>query len=233
MLTLDLSKDQLSGPLAKYVKPLEALKELDESLEKEGGVVPLTDAPGKRLVYSPVGPINRDYDDVRRFSDAAFKGVKRALKAGAKNPLVVLPSSNGLKAYNLFDAAVVLGAYYAVYVVFIRLQNHLIQNRLMFCLLKPLEIREAIPTKAKKLDSINFANFEAKERSLSTYRLANAIESGLSVARDIGGSDPERMSAPNVAQYVQQLFEKSPVKVNVISDSKTLEKEFPCFGKTN
>lgn len=31
--------------------------------------------------------------------------------------------------------------------------------------------------------------------------------------RDIGGSDPERMAAPRVADYVQQLFENSPVEV--------------------
>lgn len=31
--------------------------------------------------------------------------------------------------------------------------------------------------------------------------------------RDIGGSDPERMAAPRVAEYVQELFKDSPVKV--------------------
>lgn len=31
----------------------------------------------KKLVYSPTGPLNRDYDDVRRCSDAAIAGVKR------------------------------------------------------------------------------------------------------------------------------------------------------------
>jgi leucyl aminopeptidase len=93
-----------------------------------------------------------------------------------------------------------------------------------------LEIREAIPSKSKKLDSINFTNFASTERTQSTYRLANAIESGRSVARDIGGSDPERMAAPNVAVYVQQLFQNSAVKVNVISDTKLLEKDYPCFG---
>lgn len=31
--------------------------------------------------------------------------------------------------------------------------------------------------------------------------------------RDIGGSDPERMAAPRVAEYVEELFKNSPVKV--------------------
>lgn len=33
------------------------------------------------------------------------------------------------------------------------------------------------------------------------------------VCRDIGGSDPERMAAPRVAEYVQELFTDSPVQV--------------------
>lgn len=31
--------------------------------------------------------------------------------------------------------------------------------------------------------------------------------------RDIGGSDPERMASPRVADYVQELFKDSPVQV--------------------
>jgi len=108
----------LGGPLAKYLPSLEQYKSADSSFEKEGGIIPLNDGSVKRLIYSPVGPINRDYDDVRRFSDAALKGVKRALKAGAKSPLIALPSSNGSQdKYSLFDVATVLGAYEAIYVV--------------------------------------------------------------------------------------------------------------------
>ena len=35
------------------------------------------------------------------------------------------------------------------------------------------------------------------------------------VCRDIGGSDPERMAAPRVEEYLRELFKdpKSPVKV--------------------
>ena len=36
------------------------------------------------------------------------------------------------------------------------------------------------------------------------------------VCRDIGGSDPERMAAPRVADYVQDLFRDSPVKVGFV-----------------
>ena len=33
------------------------------------------------------------------------------------------------------------------------------------------------------------------------------------VARDIGGSDPERMAAKNVEEYVKEIFGNSSVKV--------------------
>ncbi|XP_054154214.1 putative aminopeptidase W07G4.4 isoform X2 [Oppia nitens] len=213
LLSLNVSDKLLTGSLAKYVEPLNGQKLIDNAFEKEGGIVQLSTNPVRRLVYSPVGSVNRDYDDVRRFSEAAYKGIKRAIKAGSKNPLVILPISDGLQSYSLFEAATVLGAYYALYV--------------------PLEIREAIPTRAKKLNAINFSNFSSNDKTLFTYRLANAIESGRIVARDIGGSDPERMAAPKVAQYVEELFKNSVVKVNIISDEKQLEKEFPCYAAVN
>lgn len=77
---------------------------------------------------------------------------------------------------------------------------------------------------------------EAEGRRL--VELANALESGRLVRRlalyvfscfvtqttlsfrpdrvayrDIGGSDPERMAAPRVAEYVQEMFKNSPVQV--------------------
>lgn len=42
-------------------------------------VVKAPGLPGNRLVFACTGPVNRDYDDVRRFSDAAANGIKRCL----------------------------------------------------------------------------------------------------------------------------------------------------------
>ena len=50
---------------------------------------------GERFILSPTGPLNRCEDDVRRFFDAGEAGVKRAIKAGAKKPLLlVIPDEN-------------------------------------------------------------------------------------------------------------------------------------------
>lgn len=80
------------------------------------------------------------------------------------------------------------------------------------------------------------------------------------MCRDIGGSDPERMAAPRVSEYVQTVFKDSPVQVggriwilisltgspgsvvtfctclsqvSVISDLSILEKEYPCLAAVN
>jgi leucyl aminopeptidase len=38
------------------------------------------------------------------------------------------------------------------------------------------------------------------------------------VYRDIGGSDPERMAAPKVAEYVEQQFQDTCIKVIILFD---------------
>lgn len=94
--------------------------------------------------------------------------------------------------------------------------------------LQPLEIREA--SKLQKLKQLSFFNFTSEQREKDVYRLAEAIERGRNVARDIGGSDPERMSAIQVAKYVEETFSGSIVKVEVISDKVEINREFPCLG---
>lgn len=51
---------------------------MDNSLVENVVVLKAVGLPGDRLVFAPTGPLNRDYDDVRRFSDAAEKGIKRS-----------------------------------------------------------------------------------------------------------------------------------------------------------
>ncbi len=46
-------------------------------------------------------------------------------------------------------------------------------------------------------------------------RIVNGIELGRIVARDIGGSDPERMNPQNAHQFVTDLFKSTDIKVNI------------------
>jgi len=76
----------------------------------------------------------------------------------------------------------------------------------------------------------------SSSENISNEKLVNyarAIELGRVVGRDIGGSDPERMAPPRVAEYVQDLFQQTSDKVNVVKDLKQIEKDFPLFAAVN
>lgn len=81
-----------------------------------------------------------------------------------------------------------------------------------------------------KLKQISFCNFDGEQREKDVYRLAEAIERGQNVAKDIGGSDPERMTAINVAAYVKSVFANSVIKVDVVDDIDQINREFPLLG---
>lgn len=73
-------------------------------------------------------------------------------------------------------------------------------------------MREDKPDSKDKLERVGFfigqSSFDRNhQEKLVNY--ARAIELGRIVGRDIGGSDPERMAPPRVAEYVQNLFGKS------------------------
>lgn len=54
------------------------------------------------------------------------------------------------------------------------------------------------------------------------------------LARDIGGPDPERMSPIKVEEAVKGAFPSSSgIKIEVISDEKTLLKEYPLYSAVN
>ncbi len=41
------------------------------------------------------------------------------------------------------------------------------------------------------------------------------------------------MAAPRVEEYVRELFQGSSISVEVVSDVKTIEKEYPLFAAVN
>lgn len=204
------SHESLPSELESLKAPLQDYSAVDSGLGEEVVVIKVPGLPGNRLVFASTGPVNRDYDDIRRFSDAAVNGIQRALKAGMQRPLLVCPPHADYKNNTLVAA---LGALHALYM--------------------PLEVRES---NVKKNDhKVCVLGLWAAEEARGTklVELANALESGRLAYRDIGGSDPERMAAPRVADYVQELFKDSPVNVEVVSDLKTLEKEYPCLAAVN
>ncbi|KAB5567819.1 hypothetical protein PHYPO_G00237220 [Pangasianodon hypophthalmus] len=184
--------DGLPSELEGLKAPLQDYSAVDSSLSDSVVVLKVVGLPGDRLVFAPTGPLNRDYDDIRRFSDAAEKGIKRALKAGMQRPLLVCPPHS---AYQKNTLAAVLGALHALYL--------------------PLELRDVKPSPHK------------------VAVLGVWVKDKTEVYRDIGGSDPERMAAPRVAEYVQEVFKDTSVQVKVVSDLRMLEKDYPCLAAVN
>ena len=57
-----------------------------------GKQVTLLVIENKRVVLAPTGPLNRDYDDVRRYFDAAKLAINEAKASGSINPALFLPN---------------------------------------------------------------------------------------------------------------------------------------------
>ncbi|KAK3094658.1 hypothetical protein FSP39_004605 [Pinctada imbricata] len=203
------SVSKLVGDLECLKQPLQEYAKVDDSYEKNVVILSTDVIPSKRLIFAPTGPLNRDYDDVRRFADAAEKGIKRALQAGCKKPLFVRPID---KSFEKAGFVATLGALHALYV--------------------PLEIREGRPALCPKAEVMGLWCDDI-DRVTKGIVVDNALESGRIVTRDIGGSDPERMAAPRVQSYVEDAFKGTCIKISVTSDPSTLAKEYPLLEAVN
>jgi len=197
--------DSVPGLLKSALDPILAV---DGATKGKGCTLVPVSLPAKRLIFSNTGPVDRDYDDLRRFSEAGAAGVKRAIAAGARAPLLVhqgaLKHNGDAKQASL---CTLLGGLAATYV--------------------PLEMRESVKEKAKKIDDLGWYG------DADLVQVALNIEQGRIVGRDIGGSDPERMAAPAVEKYVREVFKDSGIEIKVESGQEHLEREYPCMAAVN
>jgi len=194
------------------IQSISIAPEVKEPLEKyasvdkaaEAGVfVVPCDLPAKKIVFSGTGALTNDWDDVRNYAGAAKAGVKKALDTGSKAPLLYF----NVTKYPQADIVSILGALEANYV--------------------PLEMREQVPEKAVKLSKLGILGDGSK------VDLAKALEAGRIVSRDIGGSDPERMAAPRVEEYVNKEFDGTGVKIEVFKGQTLFEEMYPCLAAVN
>jgi len=195
--------DDLPLPEENLKQHLKAHVAIDASGEKEVFIVPTSLAP-KRIVFSGTGALDKDYDDVRSYENAAHAGIKKALKSGSKAPLLYVKDSRFPNA----QLVAILGALKALYV--------------------PLEMREDVPDKKAKAKHLGV--FGVPQNHLD---LAHALEAGRIVSRDIGGSDPERMAAARVEKYIYETFDKTDIKIEVMKGQTMFEKEYPCLAAVN
>lgn len=180
------------------------VREIDDRLDKDVTLVFGPELPGKRLVYAPTGPLRRDYDDVRRIGDAARKGVLRARDAGARRPLLLL---NSVPAADGFANA---------------MQVSLLES--LAGLWEPLEAREALgPTAAEPVEEIGFVAEDGA--AIATH--VGALEAGRRAARDLAGTEPERMTPMRAVEYATDLFRGTTVNVSVVAGRDAIHANYP------
>lgn len=158
--------------------------------------------PQKRLILAPTGDLSRYFDDVRRFYDAANNAGKTVAAMGAVKPLLVVLKPDA-QAFSQATTVSFLGFAQAMW--------------------QPLEAREALGDAIEPVKMVGLV-----DESVDVAEAA-AIESGKYVARDLCGTEPERMAPPKFAEYCEQIFAGTKVKVTVIDSMSTLEQDFPLL----
>jgi leucyl aminopeptidase len=188
---------------------LQAAAAADARFPSAVNFLPAAGVAGGRLVIAPTGPLTRDHDDVRRHAEAARAGVRRARDAGAKAILLLLQTPPSGELYAEAPAVAALGAVGGLW--------------------EPLEAREALgEANVEPVQKLGIAVIGgAFDAQLATW--VEAVEGGLRIARDLCGTEPERMAPPKFAAYVQQAMKGLPVKVTVQKDTKKLQKEYPLL----
>jgi leucyl aminopeptidase len=189
---------------------IETARAIDAHLDEE---VTLHAAPalaGGRLIVAPTGPLARDYDDVRRFADAARKGIGRARAAGARKPLLIVSGTPKSPSYGRALEVALLGALAGIW--------------------EPLEAREALGSaEVQPITSIGFAAQDIADGADVARRLS-ALEAGRAVARDICGTEPERMAPQRMAEYCRDTFAGTDVGVEIVSDLEKLRQGYPLIA---
>jgi leucyl aminopeptidase len=173
---------------------------LDLRVGREVTLVPAPEIAGGRLIYAPTGPLDRDYDDVRRVADAAAAGMERAREAGAKSPLLWV---SGAGRFSHAEPSALLAALATLWI--------------------PLEAREA--GRVSQVVRVGLVG----ARAADAVRLTRALEQGRSLARDLCGTEPERMRPEAFAAECVDAFADSNVSMRVIEDLDTLGYQYPLL----
>lgn len=186
--------------LCNFVAETESI---DGRIGKQPVLLVTENVPGKRLLLVPTGPLNRDIDDVRRYADAAKKAIEQVKLAGAVNPVFYLPGVPSAVTYDNALEVAFLGACQALW--------------------QPLEAREFYaPKSLTPVASIGLIG------TVNTAYL-NALAQGQYAARDLCGTEPERLAPLKFAEYCSELFKDSAVKMDVISERSMIADKYPLL----
>lgn len=177
-------------------------QQTDARVGKQALLVP-ADVAGGRLIVAPTGPLAPDYNDVRCVAEAAGAAARIAQQAGVTKPLLIVFGVPHEARYGQAEAVAYWGVCQALY--------------------EPLEAREHHGE--EQLETVT----EIGIVGALDEQWLHAVEAGKRVARDLAGTEPERMAPPRFAEYCQQALAHTPVRVTVIDDVQQLQHEYPLL----
>lgn len=183
---------------------------LDARLAKTPSLWLAPGCAGGRLVTAPTGPLHRDVDDVRRYAEAAAAGIRIARDAGARSVLLVVQAPPREARYEQAAQVAAIGALGALW--------------------EPLEAREALgEAKAEPVRRLGVAALGGEPFGKEHVAHVEAVDAGLRLARDLAGTDPERMAPQRFAEYVQKALRGLPVEVTV-ARGQGLARDYPLLS---
>lgn len=194
--------------LAPLQNAVAALTAVDDGATSGAHLVPVAGIAGGRLVLSAIASLDKDGDDVRRVAEAARAGVERARTAGAKAPLLLLGK---LPDDPTLVHAIPVGALGA-----------------LSGLWEPLEAREALGVDVEPVARLGLGSLDGAV-SDDVARWVQAVEGGRRLARDLAGTNPERMAPLRFGAHCREAFAELPVDVTLVDDLATLEKDYPLL----
>jgi len=177
---------------------------IDQRIGRETVTLICPLAAGQRLILAPTGPLLRDFDDVRCIADVAKIAIQQAKSAGAVRPLLWV----NVPADPRYAEALMV-AYLAA----------------AQALWQPLEGREARGEQI--VEPVQQIGLIGASQAQVTFLAAT--EAGRRLARDLCGTEPERMAPLRFAEYCVDAFSGSEVKVKVETNTEQLFADYPLL----
>lgn len=167
---------------------------------------------GKSVVTACVGKMESDTDDVRCYTEAAAKALRRYLQSGHKRPHFINfatamgRSFDSENDYGRINEAILLSLLHEAYV--------------------PLECREDPHWHGHRLQEIFIDHSFLTESQLDWVL---AVDQGRTLAKDIIEPDPERMTPLRIAEHVQSYFTNQP-NVRITVEKEDLVESYPLLA---
>lgn len=215
----------LSGLSSSLIEAIQEAQRVDERLTRSGEAQLLVSEHGlgRRVILSLVGDLQGDCDDVRVWRDAARSAMECALAVGAQRPVLWLtgvPSEGWLAERHMRAREVAtLGA--------------------MSALWHPLEAREQ--ARGRSLEAfalclegaegaLGAEGAEGDQARAEWSRWLMGVEHGRCLARDVAGTEPERMAPPKAEELCKRVFKGSAVQCEVVKSPEELLSAYPLLS---